>query len=519
MQYTFFEDFFKLRVNEGVSEVSEKKSNYEFGNLVLIDKLSKYGFGNLELFNLPYYLVEILDDTMYNAEIRLGNHVVLSFRDRLIVNDKTKMGCSPDLTCFTRMINGKNTKYTFKDNERQLVEVERKLKAIPGKRLDSHFHGKYVAMDLETRVVNGKMMPYCISIFNGESTFAFYLSDFDNEAELIKTSITRLFRAEFDKQNVYIHNFSYFDGILMLTYITDLAANVDIIMRENSIINVKAYFYTTDNAGVQTKRHINFRDSYNLLPSSLRKLAKSFGVSDKGIFPYAFINENNDINYIGPIPDYKYFDKATVTIEEYNEYKTNFKDKLYNIKEETIKYCNQDVVTLHEVIHIFSKYIFDKFNINIHNTPTISSLAFAIFRSNFLDGKLVKIPIILGEMYKELKLSYYGGAVDVYKPYGENLYEYDVNSLYPYVMKEFEMPVGQPIYFEGNLNLVTEFYSDYYSEIENRKNIEEENLYLDRYLEKSKIQDIKKVKNSINESVKLKPNLKNPFVFFYFIKI
>jgi hypothetical protein len=36
-------------------------------------------------------------------------------------------------------------------------------------------------------------------------------------------------------------------------------------------------------------------------------------------------------------------------------------------------------------------------------------------------------------MYKDIKSAYYGGITEVYKPYGENLYNYDVNSLYPYV--------------------------------------------------------------------------------------
>ena len=35
--------------------------------------------------------------------------------------------------------------------------------------------------------------------------------------------------------------------------------------------------------------------------------------------------------------------------------------------------------------------------------------------------------------------SYYGGAMDYYKAYGENLRYYDVNSLYPFVMKK-DMP-------------------------------------------------------------------------------
>ena len=41
---------------------------------------------------------------------------------------------------------------------------------------------------------------------------------------------------------------------------------------------------------------------------------------------------------------------------------------------------------------------------------------------------------------------YYGGHADAYTPYVENLYYYDVNSLYPFVMKEFPMPGGVPVW-------------------------------------------------------------------------
>jgi hypothetical protein len=39
----------------------------------------------------------------------------------------------------------------------------------------------------------------------------------------------------------------------------------------------------------------------------------------------------------------------------------------------------------------------------------------------------------------------------VYLPFGENVEGYDVNSLYPYSMKTFDMPTGEPIYFEGDM--------------------------------------------------------------------
>jgi len=36
-------------------------------------------------------------------------------------------------------------------------------------------------------------------------------------------------------------------------------------------------------------------------------------------------------------------------------------------------------------------------------------------------------------MYHDIKQAYYGGITEVYKPYGRDLFYYDVNSLYPSV--------------------------------------------------------------------------------------
>jgi DNA polymerase type B, organellar and viral len=79
-------------------------------------------------------------------------------------------------------------------------------------------------------------------------------------------------------------------------------------------------------------------------------------------------------------------------------------------------------------------------------------LAFGIFRSVFLEDDL--IPQLSGKVANDIRLGYTGGAVDMYipkPPRGTKIYCYDVNSLYPYVMSKFDMPVGKPIYFEGNI--------------------------------------------------------------------
>jgi DNA polymerase type B, organellar and viral len=100
----------------------------------------------------------------------------------------------------------------------------------------------------------------------------------------------------------------------------------------------------------------------------------------------------------------------------------------------------------------FNELIFNLFEINIHKYPTLSSLAFAIFRTHFL--KKDEIPQLSGQIAKDIRQSYTGGAIDMYipkAPEGVKIYGYDVNSLYPYVMKEFDMPTGKPIQFYGDI--------------------------------------------------------------------
>jgi hypothetical protein len=148
----------------------------------------------------------------------------------------------------------------------------------------------------------------------------------------------------------------------------------------------------------------------------------------------------NFLGYKGPLP------------EEYKEYCDQYPDNNWNLREETIKYCLNDCVALYEIIEKFSKEIFELFRINVIKYPTLSSLAFAIFRTKFM--KTENIPLLTGPIYDFIKLGYIGGAVDVYKPYGKNVYRYDVNSLYPTTMLRNPMPVGNPTYFDGDISKV-----------------------------------------------------------------
>ncbi|XP_059067854.1 DNA polymerase-like [Cryptomeria japonica] len=69
-----------------------------------------------------------------------------------------------------------------------------------------------------------------------------------------------------------------------------------------------------------------------------------------------------------------------------------------------------------------------------------------IFRTNYYDP--ISWPIHIPSRNEDtfIRRGYYGDHADTYKPYGEKLYYYDVNSLYPYVMKSFPMPGGMPVW-------------------------------------------------------------------------
>jgi hypothetical protein len=82
----------------------------------------------------------------------------------------------------------------------------------------------------------------------------------------------------------------------------------------------------------------------------------------------------------------------------------------------------------------------------------LSSLAFAIFRTHF--NKKDIIPQLSGQIAKDIRESYTGGAVDMYIPENSEdteIFAYDVNSLYPFTMRDKLVPVGKPSYFSGDI--------------------------------------------------------------------
>lgn len=342
---------------------------------------------------------------------------------------------------FKRII--KNNEFNYENGQIINKKIKRKVQYIKPLSKNLYRTTQFITLDIETKSVNGILTPICVSLFNGDTTFSFFRDDFNSELEMFSAAFNVLKARKYNYQKLYIHNLSYFDGVFLVKILSEIG-RLKPIMRNGQIYNLRLEL-----KGEKNQKYIlNIRDSLLLLPVSLDKLSKAFKVNrPKSIFPLFCVN-HLPLDYKGSIPNISDFKSK----EDYEKYLIlhKEKDKEWVLKEELIKYCENDVISLHQVIDHFSKVIFSLFRVDVLKYMTLSSLSFAIFRSQFLNE--MNIPKINGQMYEDIFKSYKGGLVDMYIPEGSNLFLQDVNSEYPEAMT-LDMPGGHVFYVEGNLDL------------------------------------------------------------------
>nr|YP_010384620.1 DNA polymerase [Russula rosea]UHA57019.1 DNA polymerase [Russula rosea] len=373
-----------------------------------------------------------------------GNSLI-KFKDIFIETNK-----------FMRKIEGKS--FYFENGQQVLFTKEMKTDFISKTKKSKSLTNNFITLDIETYIQDNTLIPFLISFYDGRKSESYWLGDYESVELMILDCLKTILVRKYNGYKIYVHNLAKFDIIFLLKYLVKLG-NLDPVIHNDRIISVKL------NYGREYEYHIEFKDSYLLLLSSLAKLTRGFGVDTlKSVFPYLFVNENN-LDYEGEVPDIKYFDNK-IKLNEYNEYKNNFNNN-WKLKNEAIKYCEIDCISLYQVVFKFNELIFNLFSKNIHHYPTLPSLAFGIFRSNFMRENT--IPQLSGKIAKDIRSGYTGGSVDVFIPEskpGVKIKCYDVNSLYPYIMKTCLLPVGIPIYFEGDITkFEKEAFGFFYCEI------------------------------------------------------
>nr|CAA45364.2 putative DNA-polymerase, B-type [Morchella conica] len=233
---------------------------------------------------------------------------------------------------------------------------------------------------------------------------------------------------------IYVHNLTKFDAYFILKIIYDNFV-VKPLYKDRTILQLDMTLKTfeTNTKKCKNKRMV-LKDSYLLLPESLKRLGTNFNTNiQKGYFPYDFVNENR-LEYIGEIPNYQYF-KNQLTQTEYDEIKNSPDSSKRDLKKETIKYLEQDIKTLCEVLIKFSDEIWEERE-NITKCSSLSGLAYLIFKTNYIkDSKLSMVKGVAHEIWE----AYYGGRCEVSYPCIKTK-SYDCNSIYPYCMLK-DMPV------------------------------------------------------------------------------
>lgn len=143
--------------------------------------------------------------------------------------------------------------------------------------------------------------------------------------------------------------------------------------------------------------NIRFIDSFNFIRSSLKNMSKSIaGIKEtKGFFCHTFNTKENQ-NYIGKFPEKSYYEYNYMTSIERSEfllwYSEN-EDKLFNLKEELIKYCQIDVSILRKSCLIFSREMYELTNLKIFEVSiTISSFTNKVYRMSHYQGNICVTP-------------------------------------------------------------------------------------------------------------------------------
>src|ERR1700712_2702630 len=278
--------------------------------------------------NNHYLIKRINSDLLYDITVEpLGNIVNIIDSNNINI---LKFKDIPDLNninSFTRIIN--NQKYYIKNGQLILKTLNKSSNLLTILKKDKKLINNFITLDIETQTINNVMTPYALSFYDGKKLYSFYLTDYKDSNELLTFAISSLLKRKYNGYKIYVHNLSNFDGIFLLK-ILSVIDNIKIfpIIKDNKMINIKLSYEGINNYT------ISFRDSLLMLPSSLSKLTKQFNVDNKGIF-------------------------------QYNEYKKLY-NKSWSLKEETIKYCNQDCISLYQIIYKFNESIFNQFSMNIH---------------------------------------------------------------------------------------------------------------------------------------------------------
>ena len=233
---------------------------------------------------------------------------------------------------------------------------------------------------------------YAIGIYDGKQVLT-HISDNESNSAFIEWLLDNLN----DGDVVYAHNGGKYDFLFLFQYIQQNKLKI----RDIKVIHASVVMLRIEYKG----KVIEFRDSFAILPVSLKNLTIDYNVEHKKL---------------------------------QMDYNLGINDKRF------LEYFKNDLMGLYEVLEQSKELL---------NSYTIASATMNNYLKNFYKKKVSNYSFKVDELFRN---GYYGGRVEIFKMRGENLHYYDVNSLYPSVMYDFEYPLIE----NNNIEYVNEFIPD-----------------------------------------------------------
>lgn len=239
---------------------------------------------------------------------------------------------------------------------------------------------------------------------------------------------------------------------------------------------------------------VTFIDSLNHIQSKLEDLPATFGLDEgkfkKGFYPYTF-NTSVNRNYIGKMPEKKYFDPEGMSVKKRDEfYEWYDPNYIWDHAKETYEYCLSDVEILHQALNVYSKEAFELNQLDPLHFPTIASYCMKLYKWKFYNPKCdeEKICVLTKDEYDFCKRGFFGGRTETIKlskkwskqdlNRGVGGSYQDVQSLYPTVQFYDELPIGAPIHKEygemsylENADIIKENYGFFEVDIQCNKSL------------------------------------------------
>ncbi|RPK06208.1 DNA polymerase [Bacillus subtilis] len=303
---------------------------------------------------------------------------------------------------------------------------------------------KLLTLDAETRGFFGQI--FRVGLYDGVKYHA------ANTFSTLKSIIARL--TEKYDCHIYIHNLDFDLGKMAHDVLYEVDLNDSIFINNNVAVYKTSLVETQIREELEViSQPLTFHDSLKLVNNkSLASICKDFKIESD----HAKIDLKDHIINLGWGRD-----KHNKPIKHPSEYHKNNSEGYYFMNVDPLEpmlnfYLKNDCVSLYKIL----RKLIDLSGLDIDEffrCPTTASLALKVFKTNYPEDyeKAISTKIYRkkgeGEFYEKfVREAYYGGRTEVFTPRLENGSHYDMNSIYPFVMKEHKFPIGRPTYLEGH---------------------------------------------------------------------